>query len=152
MVPQVCTITWIFFQDIFAKFDRPDTSYVVSNFIFLNFGIEIGFFEIPLLNTCWSSKNTIFSYFGYYQILVGMFNFKFEHTVEQVFVYTFELKNNIVTIRHLYCCNCLSSSSKLLFSQKIPLGMSNHAVLARKFFLEKMIGNANKIFWDNTFS
>ena len=82
MVPQVCSITWIFSLDMFSKLDRPDTSYLVSNFIFLNFGIEIGFFEIPSLNACWSSKNAIFSYFGNYQILVGMFNFKFEHTVE----------------------------------------------------------------------
>ena len=29
-------------MDIFAKLDRPDASYLVSNFIFLNFGIEIG--------------------------------------------------------------------------------------------------------------
>ena len=82
MVPKVCSITWIFSLDMFSKLDRPDTSYLVSNFIFLNFGIEIGFFEIPSLNACWSSKNAIFSYFGNYQILVGMFNFKFEHTVE----------------------------------------------------------------------
>ena len=82
MVPQVCSITWIFSLDMFAKLDGPDTSYIVTNFIFLNFGIEIGFFEIPLLNTCWSSKNAIFRYFGNYQILVGNFNFKFEHTVK----------------------------------------------------------------------
>ena len=82
MVPQVSTITWIFSLDIFAKLDRPEDSYLVSNFIFLNFGIEIGFFEIPLLNACWSSQNAIFSYFKNYQILVGMFNCKFEHTVE----------------------------------------------------------------------
>ena len=82
MVPQVCTITWIFSLDIFAKLNKPDASFLVLNFIFLNFGIEIGFFEIPLLNVCWSSQNAIFSYFGNYQILVGMFNFKFEHSVE----------------------------------------------------------------------
>ena len=82
MVPQVCSITCIFSLDMFSKLDGPDTSYLVSNFIFLNFEIEIGFIEIPSLNACWSSKNAIFSYFGNYQILVGMFNFKFEHTVE----------------------------------------------------------------------
>ena len=82
MVLQVFTIALFFSMDIFAKLDRPDTSCLISNFIFLNFGIEIGFFEIPSLNACWSSKNAIFSYFGNYQILVGMFNFKFEHTVE----------------------------------------------------------------------
>ena len=91
MVPQVCSITCIFSLDMFAKLERPDTSYLVSNFIFLNFGIEIGLFEIPLLNACWSSQNAIFSYFGNYQILVGMFNFKFEHTIEYVFVCTLEL-------------------------------------------------------------
>ena len=91
MVPQVCTITWIFSLDIFVKLKRPDASYIASNFMFLNFGIEVGIFEIPLLNACRSSQNAIFSYFGNYHILVGMFNFKFEHTVEYVFVCTLEL-------------------------------------------------------------
>ena len=91
MVPQVSTIDWIFPLDIFAKLDRPDASYLVLYFIFLSFGIEIGYFEIPLLNACWSSQNAIFGNFGNYHVLVGIFNFKFEHTVGKVFVCTFKL-------------------------------------------------------------
>ena len=34
MVPQACTITWIFFLDMFAKLDRPDASHLVSSFIY----------------------------------------------------------------------------------------------------------------------
>ena len=69
-----------------------------------------------------------------------MSNFKLEDTVGKVFVCTFKLKKSLLPLVTPIAVIWPQVALKCYFLLKIPLGMSNHAIFARKMFLKKMLG------------